>query len=98
MYSLSNIIRVIKPRSMGWAGHVECVGDRIGAWRILVGKPVGRRPYRRPRRGWEYKNEKGDRSEDMDCMDLLKDEGQMLLFGEFNNELSSVIKCGASPE
>jgi len=41
MYSSPNIIRVIKSRIMRWAGHMERVGDRTGAYRALVGKPEG---------------------------------------------------------
>ena len=33
-----NIVRVIKSRSMRWAGHVACVGDRRGVYRVLVGE------------------------------------------------------------
>jgi ribonuclease I len=38
LYSSSNIIPVIKTRRMRWAGHVACMGDRIGAYRILSGE------------------------------------------------------------
>jgi hypothetical protein len=37
--SLPNIIRVIKTKRMRWAGQVISMGDRKGAYRILVGKP-----------------------------------------------------------
>jgi hypothetical protein len=47
-----NIIRVIKPRRLRWAGHVAHMGERRGAYRALVGKPEGR-PLGRPRRRWE---------------------------------------------
>ena len=36
-----------------WAGYVERMAERKGGHRILVGKPEGRRPLRRPRRRWE---------------------------------------------
>ena len=42
VYSTPNIIRVIKSRSMRWAGHVVRVGDRNDAYRVLVRKPEGR--------------------------------------------------------
>jgi hypothetical protein len=48
-----NIIRVIKSRRMRWAGHVARMGEKTGAYRILVGRPEGRRPLGRPRRRWE---------------------------------------------
>jgi hypothetical protein len=53
LYSSPNIIRVIKSRRMRWAGHVARMGAKIGAYRILVGRPEGRRPLGRPRRRWE---------------------------------------------
>jgi hypothetical protein len=48
-----NIIRVIKSRTLRWAGHVARMCERRGAYRALVGKPEGRRPLGRPRRRWE---------------------------------------------
>jgi hypothetical protein len=53
LYSLPSIIRVIKSRRMRRAGHVARMGEKRGAYRILVGKPEGRRPLERPRRRWE---------------------------------------------
>ena len=45
-------MRVIKSRRMRWAGHVACMGEVRGAYRVLVGKPEVKRPLRRPRRRW----------------------------------------------
>jgi hypothetical protein len=53
LYSSPNIIQVIKSRRMRLAGHVARMGERRGAYRILVGRPEGRRPLRRPRLRWE---------------------------------------------
>jgi hypothetical protein len=53
LYSSPNIIRVIKTRRLRWARHVARMGARRGAYRVLVGKPEGRRPLGRPRRRWE---------------------------------------------
>jgi len=53
MYSSSNIVRWIKLRRMRWAGHVARMGERKGVYRVLVGKPEGRRPLGRSRRRWE---------------------------------------------
>jgi hypothetical protein len=44
---------VIKSRRMRWAGHVARVGERRGVYRVLVGKPEGKRPLGRPRHKWE---------------------------------------------
>jgi hypothetical protein len=52
-YSSPNIIQVIKSRRMRWAGHVACMGEGRGAYRILVGRSEGRRPLGRPRRRWK---------------------------------------------
>ena len=38
LYSLPNIVRVIKSRRMRWAGHVASMGEERGAYRVLVGK------------------------------------------------------------
>jgi hypothetical protein len=42
---------------MRWAGHVVHVGERRGVYRVLVGKPEGKRPLGRPRCRWEGKIE-----------------------------------------
>jgi len=51
LYSSSNIVRVIKSRTR-WAGHVARMGEERGLYRVLVGKPEGRRPLGRPRCRW----------------------------------------------
>ena len=53
LYSLPNIVRVVKSRRMRWAGHVARMGEDRGVHRMLVGKPEGKRPLGRPRRRWE---------------------------------------------
>ena len=53
LYSLPNIVRVVKSRRMRWMGHVARMGEGRGAHRILVGKPEGKSPLGRPRRRWE---------------------------------------------
>ena len=52
LYSSPNIVRVIKLRRMRWAGHVARMDEERGAYRVLVGKPEGKRPLGRPRRRW----------------------------------------------
>jgi hypothetical protein len=52
LYSSPSIIRIIKSRRMRWAGHVARMGEKRNAYRLLVGKPEGKRPLGRPRRRW----------------------------------------------
>jgi len=52
LYSSPNIVRVIKSRRMRLAGHVGRMGGEMGVYRVLVGKPEGKRPLGRPRRRW----------------------------------------------
>jgi len=52
-YSSPNTVRVIKSRRMRWAGHVALMGERRGAYRVLVWKPEEKRPLERPRSRWE---------------------------------------------
>jgi hypothetical protein len=47
LYSSPSIIRIIKSRRMRWAGHVARVGEKRNAYRLLVGKPEGKRPVGR---------------------------------------------------
>ena len=49
LYTSPNIFRVIKSRRMRWAGHVARMGERRGVYRVLVGKPKGKRALGRPR-------------------------------------------------
>jgi len=52
LYSSLNFVRVIKSRRMRWPGHVARMGEERGLYRVLVGKPEGRRPLGRPRPRW----------------------------------------------
>ena len=53
LYSSPNIFRVIKSRGMRWAEHVARMGNRRVVYRVLVGKPEGKKPLGRPRLRWE---------------------------------------------
>jgi hypothetical protein len=67
---------VIKLRKMRWAGHVACVGERRGVYRVLVGKSLGKRPLERPRCRWEGNNKMDLQGVDwggMDWIDLDQD-------------------------
>ena len=52
LHSSPYIVRVIKSRRMSWARHVVRMGEERGVYRVLVGKPEGKRPLGRPRRRW----------------------------------------------
>jgi len=52
LYSSPNIVRVIKSRRMRWAGLEAHMSEEREVYRVLVGKPEGRRPLGRPRRRW----------------------------------------------
>jgi hypothetical protein len=79
LYSSSNIIRIIKSRRMRWAGHVARMGEKRNAYRLLVGKPEGKRPLGRPRRRW-VDNSRMDLGEvgwgDVDCIGLAQDRNR----------------------
>ncbi|KAJ4435556.1 hypothetical protein ANN_18172 [Periplaneta americana] len=53
LYSSPDIIRNIISRHMRWAGHVARMGESRNTYRVLVGRPAGKRPLGRPRRRWE---------------------------------------------
>ena len=52
LYTSPNIVRVITSRKMRRAGHVARMGEERVVYRVLVGKPEGKRPVGRPRRRW----------------------------------------------
>jgi hypothetical protein len=52
LYSSPSINRIIKSRRMRWVGHVARMGEKRNVYRLLVGKPEGKRPLGRPRRRW----------------------------------------------
>ena len=53
MYRSPNKVKVIKSRRLRWAGHVARRNKRRSAFRVLTGKPRGKRPLGRLRRRWE---------------------------------------------
>jgi hypothetical protein len=81
MYCSPCIIRIIKSRSIRWAGNVARMGEKRNAYRISVGKPEGKRPLRRYRCRWED-NIKIDLREiglgGMDWIDLAQDMDQWM--------------------
>jgi hypothetical protein len=72
---------VIISRRMRRVGHVACLGERRGVYRVLVGKPEGKRPLGRPKLRWE----------DNIKMDLITDPKFLPLHGFLNFALFSPI-------
>jgi hypothetical protein len=79
LYSSPSIIRIIKSRRMRWAGHVARMGEKRNAFRLLVGKPEGKRPLERFRCWW-VDNIRMDLGEvgwgDVDWIGLAKDRNR----------------------
>jgi hypothetical protein len=83
LYSSLIIVRMIKSRRMRWAGNVARAGEGRGAYKVLVGRPEGKRPLGRPRRRWED-NIKMDLREigidGVNCIRLAQDRVQWRAF------------------
>jgi hypothetical protein len=79
LYSSRSIIRILQARRMRWVGHVARMGEKRNAYRLLVGKPEGRRPLGRPRHRW-LENIRMDLVEvgwgDVDWIGLAQDRGR----------------------
>jgi hypothetical protein len=82
---------MIKSRRMRWAGHVARMGAKRNAYRILVGKPEGKRPLGRPKRRWVDNIKMDLREIGWDFMDLI----DLALEGscEHGNKPSGFILC-----
>jgi len=82
---------------MRWAGHVACMGEERRVYRVLVGKPEGRRPLGRTRRRW-VGNIRMDLQEVgcgyVDWIGLAQDRRQVADACECGNEPSGSVKCG----
>jgi hypothetical protein len=72
LYSSPNIIRMIKSRRMRWAVHAAGMEETRNAYRILVGKPEGKRPLGRPRHRWMDNIKMDLREIGSDCMDWIE--------------------------
>ena len=88
---------VIKSRRMRWAGHVACMGEGRGMYRLLVGRPGGKRPMGRPRHRWED-NIKVDLQEvgcgSMDWISVAQDRDTWRALVNAVMNPSGSIKCG----
>ncbi|KAJ4439183.1 hypothetical protein ANN_15142 [Periplaneta americana] len=98
LYSSPDIIRNIKSRRLRWAGHVARMGESRNAYRVLVGKPEGKRPLGRPRRRWEG-NIKMDLREvgydDRDWINLAEDRDQWRAYVRAKMNLRSLMLAGS---
>jgi hypothetical protein len=57
LYSSPDIIRQVKSRRVRWAGHLARMGEERKVYKVLVGKPEGKRPLERSRRRWKMESE-----------------------------------------
>jgi hypothetical protein len=72
LHSSPDIIRQVKSRRMRWAGHVARMGEGRKVYRVLVGKPEGKRPLGRPRRRWEDGVRMDLREIGLGCVDWIR--------------------------
>jgi hypothetical protein len=86
LYSLPNIIRMMKSRRIRLAGHVAGMGEKRNPCSVLVGKPEGKIPLGRPRHRWVDNIKMDFRWDEMDWTDLAQDRDQWraLLSTEMN--------------
>jgi hypothetical protein len=84
LYSLPNIVRVVKSRKMKWVWHVAHMGDERGVHRVLVGKPEGKRPLGRPRRRWE-------RNIKMDLQEAGRVRGEWMEFAQDRDSWRALV-------
>jgi hypothetical protein len=95
LYSSPSIIRMIKSRRTRLAWHVARMGEKTNAYRILVGKPEGKRPLGRPRRRW-VDNIKMDFREigwdGVDWIDMVQDRDRWIALSNKVLNLDS-MKC-----
>ena len=88
---------MIKSRGMGWAGLVARMGEERGVYRVLLGKPEGRRPMGRPRRRW-VDNIRMDLQEVkcgyMDWIGLAQDRDRWRTLVSAVMNLRAPCKCG----
>ena len=70
LYS-SHFVRMIECGRIRWAGHVAHMGEKRGIYRVLVGKPEGKKPLGRPRPRWENKIKMDLQEVGCGCMDWI---------------------------
>jgi hypothetical protein len=87
LYSSPDIIRQVKSRRMGWAGHVARMGEDRKVYKVLVGKPEEKRPLGTPRRRWED----GIR---MDLREIVWGECRLDPVGSGQGPVAGCCECG----
>jgi hypothetical protein len=96
LYSSLNIVRLIKSRRLRWAGYVARMGERRGAYRVLVGKPEGRIPLGIHRCKWEdnikWMFERLDGSHRLDQSG--SGQGHVAGSCEYGDKPSGSLNCG----
>ena len=85
LYSSPNIIRNFKSRRLRWAGHLAYMEQSRNAYRVLVGKPEGKRSLGRPRIRWED-------SIKMDLREVGCDPGEWIDLAEDRNQLRAYVR------
>ena len=89
MYSCPDIIKIIKLKRLRWADHVARMGEERGAYRIVVGKPDGKRPVGRPRRRWRDNVE-------MDLMEISRDGKEYIDLAQ-DRQMEGLCCCSHEP-
>ncbi|KAJ4438883.1 hypothetical protein ANN_14836, partial [Periplaneta americana] len=102
LYSSPDIIRNIKSRHLRWAGHVARIGESRNEYRVLVGRPEGKRPLGRPRRRWEDNIKMHLREMGFDDSDWIglaqdRDEWRAYVTGSFKAKFVCVTLESANP-
>ena len=86
LYSSPNIIRNLKSRRLRWAGYVARMEQFRNAYRVLLGKPEGKRPLGRPRRRWEDNNK-------MDLRELGCDPRDWIALAEDRDQRRAYVRA-----
>ena len=86
LYSSPNIIRSHKSRRLRWAGPVAHMEESRNAYRVLVGKPKGKRPLGRPRRRWEDNIK-------MDLREVGSDSGEWIDLAEDRDQWRAYVRA-----
>ncbi|KAJ4446505.1 hypothetical protein ANN_13201 [Periplaneta americana] len=90
LYSSPDMIRNIKSRRLRWAGHVARMGESRNAYRVIVGRPEGKRPLGRPRRRWEDNIK-------MDLREVGHDDRDWINLAQDRDRLRAYVRAAMKP-